>query len=255
MKKHRSKRKHKHKLSDSTPRQLSLPSLEDFDEYGDAEYDGLVQNKPLKRKHDHSKHGSKKHQKRLRHESREKNLCHFVDSIVKSAAHQESDLIQGLLASSQDSVFTALDQLCNGDKPQSEHVPYKHFNSLSLSTELESTFLPECATIKSAHIQTLRKWMQDKPLDKLIVGKLGRTVPPEPIKQSQVVDDTMKECLEEFNTDVYHLMRGGVPQPDHDTVYPVPSCLSEETVNQVSHLYFLLCAYVSNCHAYHVSIV
>ena len=193
-------------------------------------------NKAGKRKHEKSKQESRRHQKRVRKEERSLHLTKFIESIQNE---NESAVLKNFIPSSHASVMDTLNKLCNGENTDLKTVPFKHFGNLSLGTELESTFLPECMTIKSTHIRSLQSWMQEKPLDKLIVGKLGYVVTLEPIKSCKTVNSIMKECLEEFNEDMFHMMGGGTPQPNPDYLYPVPKCLSENTVNKVNE--FILC--------------
>lgn len=118
-----------------------------------------------------------------------------VDELVESKC---SDIQLGL-----DSIFRGkdvdLDDLDLGED-------FRHLKGLSLGTQLESTFA-ESSMVKRVHLETLRDWQREKPLDMLLMGKLDlTTINPGKIRPSPKTDETVRQCMEEFREEIFKVV-------------------------------------------------
>ena len=58
--------------------------------------------------------------------------------------------------------------------------------------------------VKRIHLETLRDWQKEKPLDMLLMGKLDlSTINPGKIRPSPKTDETVKKCMEEFREEIF----------------------------------------------------
>ncbi len=58
--------------------------------------------------------------------------------------------------------------------------------------------------VKRVHLETLRNWQREKPLDLLLLGKLDlSTINPGKIRPSPKTDETVRQCMEEFRAEIY----------------------------------------------------
>ncbi len=81
--------------------------------------------------------------------------------------------------------------------------PQQILNKNNVDLQLESTFT-ESALVKRTHLETLRDWQKDKPLDMLLTGKLDlSTVHPGKIRPSPKTDETVRKCMAEFREDLF----------------------------------------------------
>ena len=165
---------------------------------------------------------------------KKKDIRRILKSVPNSM-HSESDFIKDLFKSHQGDLHTALNDLCSSEKYVGKHSSdLGHFPQFSFSTQLEREMLPDTQSVKKAYVQNWKQWMQDKHLDKVVLGKSVNTTKIADLPFSEATERTRKECLEDFSRELYHLMRGGEPEPDESGVYPVPNSTTEESVNQVS---------------------
>ena len=73
--------------------------------------------------------------------------------------------------------------------------------------QLESTFA-ESSVVKRLHLETLRDWQKEKPLDMLLMGKLDlTTIDPGKIKPSPKTDETVRQCMEEFREEIFKVIK------------------------------------------------
>ena len=144
-------------------------------------------------------------------------------------------ILDRLVDSHRRDVFMELDHVCQGRKYSKYDQAWKHLPQLSMETQLESTFA-ESAMVKRVYLATLREWMTTKPLDNLLARPRGteNEEKPLPIRSSLKTDSTLKQCMEQFEAEIYHLSKGGKEIPHHqENVYPKPINATEETVDEV----------------------
>ncbi len=73
--------------------------------------------------------------------------------------------------------------------------------------QLESTFA-ESALVRRAHLESLRDWQKDRPLDALILGKLDLSaVNPAKIRPSAKTDATVRGCMHDFREEIFKVKK------------------------------------------------
>ena len=88
-------------------------------------------------------------------------------------------------------------------------VTYVHLKTKTIFYyfQLESTFA-ESSVVKRLHLETLRDWQKEKPLDMLLMGKLDlTTINPGKIKPSPKTDETVRQCMEEFREEIFKVFK------------------------------------------------
>ena len=167
-----------------------------------------------------------------------KERLHPVSRFTRRAAKDSGNVcLTDLIAENERSLFDALDKVCHGEKTTAftkEPEKFKHLAPLSLDTKMECDFATDSKVVKREHFMALKEWSSTKPLDMLLLGKFDiKEMKLEDIKPSPKTDETVRQCLEEFEGEMFKLLRGDELQYEPTNVFPNPKNSTEEIVDQV----------------------
>ena len=169
-------------------------------------------------------------------------LSNFVKKMCDKVDTKINERIDILVKSQQDKTSDSLEKVSKGKHCDAlEFTPkFRHFPPLSLSTQLESSLMP-CPSVQKILSEEMMLWMKEKPLDMCLLGKQTEHFKVRNnnniIKASPRTDETVKQALNDFNAEVFEIMK---EQDSSDQGFkrsnnglPKPQCKTDETVHQV----------------------